>query len=65
MNSGRWTWFAIGFMTLWAYAMSFIVYQLGTWATEGVFGSSQLMACAILAAIFYMLLRRNPHTAQQ
>ncbi len=65
MNSGRWTWFAIGFMTLWAYAVSFVVYQLGTWATEGDFGSSQLMACAILAAILYMLVRRNPHTSQQ
>ncbi len=61
MNSSRWTWFAIGFMCVWAYAIAFLTYQLGTWITAGTFATGQLVACAILAAILYMAIRPNQH----
>jgi ferrous iron transport protein B len=61
MNSARWTWFAIGFMTAWAYIVAFLVYQLGMWFTEGTFGTAQVMACLLSIGILYMALRPNPH----
>ncbi len=64
MNSARWTWFAIGFMSLWAYVVAYLVYQFGLWLTEGVFGTGQVTACVLAAGIFYMLLRPNPHLRQ-
>ncbi|MBR5895302.1 MAG: 50S ribosome-binding GTPase [Akkermansia sp.] len=62
MNSARWTWLAIGYMTLWAYAIAFIVYQLGMWITEGVFATGQIAACVLACGILYMAVRRNPHS---
>ena len=64
MNSARWTCFAIGYMCVWAYAVSFLVYQIGTWAQTGGFATGQLVALMLALGILYMLLRRNPHTAQ-
>lgn len=61
MNSARWTWFAIGFMSIWAYAVAYLVYQFGLWLTESVFGTGQVTACVLASGIFYMLLRPNPH----
>ncbi len=60
MNSGLWTWFAIGYMCAWAYVVAMLVYQLGTWAQTGVFATGQMSACAVGLAVLYMLLRRNP-----
>lgn len=61
MNSARWTWFAIGYMCVWAYVVSLLTYQLGTWITQGSFGTGQIAACGIALLIAYMLLRRNPN----
>ena len=63
MNSARWTWFAIGYMCLWAYVVALLVYQIGTWASTGAFATGQLAACALALALLYLLFRRNPHTA--
>lgn len=63
MNSGRWTWFAIGYMCLWAYVVSLLVYQIGTWVCSGSFATGQMVSCAILLGLLYLLIRRNPRTA--
>ncbi len=62
MNSARWTWFAIGYMCVWAYVVSFIVYQAGLWATTGAFATGQLVACLLALAILFQAVRPNPHT---
>ncbi len=61
MHSARWTWFAIGYMCLWAYMVSFLTYQFGMWVTAGAFGSGQVIACMVAAALLYMIVRRG-HT---
>ena len=63
MNSTRWTTLAISFMTLWAYAIAFMVYQLGLWVTEGAFSSGQIAACVLAAVILYMIIRPNPYAS--
>ena len=59
MASARWTWFAIGYMCLWAYVVSFLTYQMGTWASTGTFASGQFLACLVAAALLYMIVRRG------
>ncbi len=58
MNSAKWTWFAIGYQTLFAYAVAFVVYQLGRMFLSG-FTVASAVALAVLAAVIYLLLRRN------
>ena len=38
MNNPKWTWFAIGYQTVFAYTIALIVYQLGLLFTGGSFG---------------------------
>ncbi len=65
MNSGLWTWFAIGYMCVWAYLMALLVYQIGAWVSTGIFATGQLMACVVGLGILYMLLRRKPQPLQK
>ena len=57
MNSAKWTWAAIGYMCVFAYAVSLIVYQFGAWfiGSGSVIGT--IFAVAVLAFIVYMLFR--------
>ncbi len=57
MNSAKWFWFAIGYQTIFAYAVSLCVYQIGTLVTGGGFGVFTLVAFLVLIAFFYLLLR--------
>ncbi len=51
---------AIGYMCLFAYAVSLIVYQLGL-LTTGVVSVWTAVAIALLAGMVYLLFRRNPY----
>ena len=62
MNSGLWTWFAIGYMTLWAYAIAFITYQLGLYFTTGVIGSAQILAVVLSLGIIIQAIRPKQAT---
>ena len=57
MNNAKWTWFAIGYQTLFAYAVSLCIYQLGTLFTGGGFGIWTFVAIALVALFVYLLLR--------
>ncbi|HIX20018.1 MAG TPA: 50S ribosome-binding GTPase [Candidatus Akkermansia intestinigallinarum] len=60
MNSARWTWFAIGYMCVWAYIIALLVYQYGNWWQTGVFATGQLAAVVLSLGLLYMLLRPMP-----
>ena len=57
MNNPKWSWFAVGYMTIFAYVCSFIVYQLGLifTGTANIFGV--IVAVLLLATIIYLLVR--------
>ena len=57
MNSAKWTWFAIGYQCGFAYAISLIIYQLGSLFTGNLNIVGLLFAIAILAFMIYMLVR--------
>lgn len=62
MNSARWTWFAIGYMCVWAYVVALLVNQFGSWIATGTFGTGQGVACVIAVILLYLLARRKPST---
>ena len=57
MNSARWTWFAIGYQCLFAYAISLMIYQFGSVFTGGLNVIGLIAAAAVLAVMLYMLFR--------
>ena len=60
MNSGKWTAFAIGYMCVFAYAISMIVYQIGGLFTgEAAFGLLTLAAWAVLGGLVWLTMRKG------
>lgn len=57
MNSAKWTWFAVGYQCLFAYAIALIVNQFGLLFTGSVHAIGLLFAIAALAFMLYMLFR--------
>ena len=55
MNSAKWTWFAIGYQCLFAYAISLVIYQFGSAFTGNLNIIGLIAAIAVLAVILYML----------
>jgi len=57
MNSAKWTWFAVGYQCAFAYAVSLLVYQIGSAFTGSlnVFGFAA--AIIVLIGMLYMLFR--------
>jgi ferrous iron transport protein B len=61
MNSGKWTWAAIGYMTVFAYVVALIVFQLGSWIGTGAFTVATGVAILLLGVLLYFLFRKNPY----
>ena len=61
MASAKWTWFAIGYLTVFAWCVGVIIYQLGGLATgEVAFGPFTILALALLAGLLFLLFRPMP-----
>ena len=60
MNSPKWTLAAIGYMCGFAYCVSMMIYQIGGLITGDVsFGVWTVVAFVVLAAMIYLLVRKN------
>jgi len=57
MNNAKWTWFAIGYQTGFAYAVSLCIYQFGNLLIGGEFGIGTVAAFLILACFIYLLVK--------
>ena len=57
MNSAKWTWFAIGYMCLFAYAVALIVFQIGKVFAGGMNVIGLIAALALLALILWQLFK--------
>ena len=60
MNNAKWTWAAIGYQCGFAYVISLMVYQIGM-LFQGSFGVGTVIAIALLIAMVYLLVRKNPY----
>ena len=60
MNNAKWTWAAIGYMTVWAYALALIFYQIGGLITgELTFGIGTVAGIALIVLLVYLLVRKG------
>ena len=57
MNNAKWTWFAIGYMCVFAYAVALMVYQIGGLFTGSLNVVGLVAALLLLAAMLYQLFR--------
>ena len=61
MASVKWTWFAIGYQTVLAYAAALMINQFGGLIFGGVhFGIGTIAAVLVLALLLFLLFRPNP-----
>ncbi|MCR5774208.1 MAG: ferrous iron transport protein B, partial [Lachnospiraceae bacterium] len=60
MNNAKWTWAAIGYMTVWAYVLAFICYNVfGMIYGEVAFGIGPVIGILLLALIIYLIFRKG------
>lgn len=57
MNSAKWTWFAVGYQCVFAYAVSLIIYQIGSLFAGNVHPLGLVVAIALVAFMIFMLVR--------
>ncbi|MDY2613175.1 MAG: ferrous iron transport protein B [Lachnospiraceae bacterium] len=57
MNSAKWTWFAIGYQCVFAYAVSLCIYQFGSLFTGGGVGIGTIVAVLLVIGFLYLLFR--------
>mgnify|MGYP000009493636 CR=1 FL=1 len=57
MNSAKWTWFAVGYQCLFAYAVALMIFQFGSALTGNLNIAGLIAAIVILALFLYMLFR--------
>ena len=59
MNNGKWTALAIGYMCVFAYVVSTMIYQFGGLITgELTFGVGTVVAIIFAALMIYLLVRK-------
>lgn len=64
MNNGKWTAFTIGYMTVFAYAISLIVYNIGMLISTGAFTIWTAFAIFVLAVLLYFIFRKNKYESK-
>ena len=57
MNSAKWTFIAIGYQTIFAYAVALCINQIGSLILFGTFSVFTVVAFFIVAAFLWLLLR--------
>ena len=67
MNSGRWTAFAIGYMCVFAYAVSFSIYQIGSLLSGKLYWWEPIGAAIALGIIGFAvyLIAKKQHQSEK
>lgn len=65
MQSRKWFWFAIVFQNVFAYAVTLVIYQIGSFLLYGTFGAWTVIAFAVLLFMLFMLFRPDPYKDQK
>ncbi|MCR5067551.1 MAG: ferrous iron transport protein B, partial [Erysipelotrichaceae bacterium] len=65
MNNAKWTAFAIGYMTLFAYAVALMYYQIASAIKGEVHVVGLAVALVILAGMLYMLFIKKYHESEK
>lgn len=57
MNNAKWTCFAIGYQCIFAYAVSLMIYQIGSAFAGNINIAGLIFALAVFAGLIYMIVR--------
>ena len=57
MNSGKWTWIAIGYQCVTAYIVAYLIYQFGLLISGSVNVLGLIIAIVVLAFVLYLIFR--------
>ena len=61
MNSAKWTVFAISYMCVFAYCVSLMIFQFGSWFVGKGSIIGTVFATAVLVFLVYMVVRKNKY----
>lgn len=61
MQSRKWFWFAILFQNIFAYVVTLIVYQIGSFAMGGAFTAGTAVGIIFLLILLFLLFRPDTH----
>ena len=64
MNNAKWTWFAIGYQCVFAYAIALMVNQFGLLFTGESNVIGLIFASAVLVFMIYMMFRQKKPNKQ-
>ncbi len=59
MGSGKLTWFAIAYQTIFAYVVALAIYQIGMLVSTGIFTFGSFMGVLVTALFLFLLFRPN------
>lgn len=60
MNSAKWTWFALGYQSIFAYVVALIIYQIGSVISgEGLNIIGLIVAVILIVVLLYFFFRPN------
>ena len=65
MNNWKWTAFAITYMCVFAYAVSLMVYQIGSFINGGALGVGTVAAFLLVVVLIYLLFRKNSYKTKK
>lgn len=65
MNNWKWTAFAITYMCVFAYAVSLMVYQIGSFINGGALGVGTVAAFLLVVVLIYLLFRKNSYETKK
>lgn len=60
MNNAKWTLFAIAYQSIFAYAVSLVIFNIGNLVATGAFGPVTVIAFVVVAVFVYLLVRPQP-----
>ncbi len=59
MNNAKWTWFAIGYQCVFAYAIALMVYQFGLLFSGAGFSAGTVAALLLFIVLIWLLVRKG------
>ena len=65
LQSRKWFWFAILFQNVFAYVITLIVYQIGSFAMGGAFTVGTAVGIVFLLVLLFLLFRPDPYKNQK
>lgn len=65
MMSAKYTWFAIAYQCLYAYAIALMINQIGSLIAYHTFGVATVIAFILLLALIYMLFIKKPYDPEK